>query len=144
MFKSVCLIGAVLMIASPALAEQSCGSSPIAPAISGAAELSGKSIDDAHTVVLAALKNVKAYQGTLSSFRECLTTQANAQKAVVAEAKSKGDKAKIDAAQQQMQIMQAAYDKTVDTETQVVTDYSGLHDAYCKLGDGLKGCPKAH
>lgn len=140
MFRSVCLIGAVLMLASPALAE-SCGTAPIAPAIPGGTDLSGKTTDDAHNVVLGALKSVKAYQGTLSSYRECLVTQTNAQKAAAADAK--GDKAKTEAAQDAMKTLQAAYDKTVDTETQVVTDYSNLHTAYCKMGDGLAGCAKA-
>lgn len=139
MFKSVCLMGAVLVLASPAFAETSCGSAPIAPAIPGASDLSGKSTDDAHTAVLNALKSVKAYQGTLNSFRECLVTQTNAQKA--AQAAAKDDKEKKTATEQ-MAALQAAYDKTVDTETQVVTDYSNLHTAYCKLGDGLAGCAK--
>ncbi len=142
MFRSVCLIGAVLVMASPALAEQSCGSAPIAPAIPAASDLSGKTADDAHNVVLGALKGVKAYQGTLSTFRECLTTAANAQKPIIADAKAKNDKAKAESAQADMDAMQAAYDKTVDTETQVVTDYSNLHTAYCKMGDGLAGCAK--
>ena len=139
MFKSVCLIGTVLMIASPALADTSCGTAPIPPAIPGAADLSGKTTDDAHTAVLNALKSVKAYQATLSTFRECLQTQANTQKAAAAAAKDDKEKK---AAQEQMQITQAAYDKTGDTETQVVTDYSNVHTAYCKMGDGLAGCAK--
>ena len=139
MFKSVCLIGAVLVLASPALADTSCGTAPIAPAITAPSDLSGKTTDEAHTLALGALKSVKAYQATLSSFRECLVTQTNALKASLASAKD--DKAK-QATTEQMTTMQAAYDKTVDTETQVVTDYSNLHTAYCKMGDGLAGCAK--
>ena len=142
MFRSVCLIGAVLVMAAPALAASTCGSAPIAPAIPGASDLSGKTTDDAHNVVLAALKGVKAYQGTLSTFRECLTTAAAAQKPIIADAKAANDKAKAEAATAEMASLQAAYDKTVDTETQVVTDYSNLHTAYCKMGDGLAGCAK--
>jgi hypothetical protein len=142
MFKSVCLIGAILVLASPALADESCGNSPLAPAIPAASDLSGKNADDAHAFVLSALKSVKAYQGTLSTYRECLQTQAANQKPIIADAKAKGDKTKADAAQSQMDALQASYDKTVDTETQVVTDYSNLHAAYCKMGDGLVGCPK--
>jgi len=139
MFKSVCLIGAVVMMAGSALADTSCGTGPIAPAVATAADLSGKSTDDAHTAVLGALKSVKAYQASLSSFRECLVTQTTAQKAALAAAKD--DKAKKAPAEQIVAI-QAAYDKTVDTETAVVTDYSNLHTAYCKLADGLAGCAK--
>jgi hypothetical protein len=138
MFKRVCLIAAVVALTSPALAE-SCGSAPLAPEIPGVGALSGKTTEDAHAFVIASVKTVKAYQGTLQSYRECLITQTNAQKAVVAEAKSKGDKTKTDAAMQDMKAMQAAYDKTVDTETQVVADWQTLHTAYCKM-DGAK-CP---
>ncbi|GAA0545602.1 hypothetical protein FHS83_000655 [Rhizomicrobium palustre] len=139
MFKRVCLIGAALMVASPALAQNACGTPPVAPAITGAADLSGKSTDDAHNLVLAALKGVKGYQGSLSTYRECLVTQTNAAKA--AQAAAKDDKEKK-AATDQIATIQTAYDKTVDTETQVVTDYSNLHTAYCKMGDGLAGCAK--
>jgi len=140
MFKSVLLIGAVAMMAGPALAETSCGTAPLAPVVVSPADLAGKTTDDAHAAVLAALKGVKAYQATLSSFRECLVTQTTAQKAALVAAKD--DKAKKAAAQEQIDAIQDAYDKTVDTETAVVTDYSNAHTAYCKMGDGLAGCAK--
>ncbi len=139
MFKSVLLIGAVMMMAGPALADTSCGTAPLAPVVASPADLAGKTTDDAHTAVLGALKSVKAYQATLSSFRECLVTQTNAQKAALASAKD--DKAKK-VVQDQIDQIQSAYDKTVDTETAVVTDYSNAHTAYCKMGDGLTGCAK--
>jgi hypothetical protein len=139
MFKRVCLIGAFLTIAGPALADTSCGTAPIGPAIPANSELTGKATDAAHDLVLASLKSVKAYQTTLGTFRECLITQTNAQKAAMAAAKEDKDKK---AAQDAMQSMQAAYDKTVDTETQVVNDWQVLHTAYCKMGDGLAGCAK--
>jgi len=139
MLRSVLLIGAVVLMAGPALAENACGIAPIAPAIATGADLAGKTTDEAHTTALAALKSVKAYQVTLSSFRECLVTQTTAQKAALASAKD--DKAKK-AATDQLADIQTAYDKTVDTETAVVTDYSNLHNAYCKMGDGLAGCAK--
>lgn len=139
MFRSVLLIGAVIVMAGPALAETACGTAPIPPAIATGADLAGKTTDDAHTTALTALKSVKAYQVTLSSFRECLVTQTNAQKAALADAKD--DKAKKVVTDKIAEI-QTAYDKTVDTETAVVTDYSNLHNAYCKMGDGLAGCAK--
>lgn len=142
MFKRVCLIGAVLVLASPALAQEGCGNSPMAPAIPSASDLGGKTTDDAHSVVLSALKSVKAYQGTLATYRECLTTQANNQKPIIADAKAAGDKDKAAAAQQKMDALQASYDKTVDTETEVVKEYMALHNGYCAMGSGLAGCPK--
>lgn len=140
MFKSVLLIGAVLAVASPVLADTACGTAPIGPAIPAASDLSGKTTDDAHNVVLSSLKSVKAYQASLSSFRECLVTQTSAAKTKAGEAKEDKDKK---AAKETIDGLQAAYDKTVDAESQVANDYNTLHAAYCKMGDGLVGCPKA-
>jgi hypothetical protein len=137
MLRSVCLVGVLLLTAAPALA-QSCGSAPIAPAIPATTDVAGKTPDDAHKMVLDALHGVKAYQGSLSTYRQCLITETNAAKQAVAD--TKGDKDKSAAATQRMNDLQKQYDQTVDTETQVVADYSKLHDAYCKMGSGLAGC----
>lgn len=141
MLKRILLVGAVLAFTGPALA-QSCGTAPIPPEIPGVNSISGKTTDDAHNIVLGSVKNVKTYQGQLSTYRECLQNQANAQKQVAADAKTAGEKAKADAATAEMTSLQAAYDKTIDVETQMVTDWQNLHNAYCKMGDGLAGCPK--
>ena len=132
MLKSVCLVGAVLLLASPALAETSCGTAPIAPAIPGAAAVAGKSGDEATKIKHDAFVQVKAYQSTLKGFRECLVNQTTAQKSAVAGAK---DDAAKKAAQETMDAMQKAYDKTVDDETQVVNDFVALQTAVCKIVD---------
>ena len=143
MLKSVCFAGVLIALsAMPALADLTCGSAPLAPAIPGASELAGRTTDDAHQFVLTALKGVKGYQGTLASFRECLKTETNTVKASFQEAKAKGDKDKAAQLQEQLDAMQSAWDKSVDTETQIVADYMKLHDAYCKMGTGLAGCAK--
>ena len=140
MLKSVCLVGVLLLTAAPALA-QNCGSAPIAPAIPAPSDVNGKTPDDAHKMALDALHGVKAYQASLSTFRQCLITETNAQKQALTDAGT--DKDKVAAAKQQINDLQKQYDRTVDTETQVVADYSKLHDAYCKMGTGLVGCPAA-
>jgi hypothetical protein len=143
MLNRVCFAGLMIaMSAVPALADLSCGSAPLAPAIPGASELSGRTTDDAHQVALTALKSVKGYQGTLASYRECLKTQTVTVKAAFQEAQAKGEKDKAAQLQQQLVGLQSDWDKTIDTETQVVGDYMKLHDAYCKMGTGLAGCAK--
>lgn len=137
MFRSVCLAGVLLFAAAPAFA-QSCGTEPIAPAIPAASEVNGKTPDDAHKLVLDSMHGIKAYQQVLSTYRECLQTQTDRQKQIVADAK--GDKDKSAAAQQQAADLLKAYDHTVDTETQVVGDWQKLHTAYCGMGPGLSGC----
>jgi hypothetical protein len=143
MLNRVCLAAAVAVFAAaPAFAADSCGSTPVAPAIAGAADLSGKTTDDAHKVALDALKTVKIYQAALQPFYNCVETQSNANKTAIAEAQSKSDKAKLAQLQDADVQLQKNYQATLATEKQVVGDYMTLHDAYCKMGDGLAGCPK--
>lgn len=133
MFKSVCLAGAaVLMLASPALAETVCGTSPMGPEVPAPAAVSGKTAEQAAAIKHEAFVQVKDYQARLKPFRECLITQTNAMKATVADAKD--DSAKK-TAQAKMDDMQKAYDKTVDDETQVVNEYVALQTAVCKIVD---------
>jgi len=144
MLKGVLLVGAILAVAAaPAFADPSCGNPPMAPAVPSGSDIAGKAPDDAHKIVLDTLHSVKAYQGSLGMFRSCLMAQSNAAKAAKAEADAKADKAKADAATQQLADLQKMYDRSVDTETQVVTDYSNLHVAYCKMGANLTGCVAA-
>jgi hypothetical protein len=132
MLKSVLLAGAVLMIASPALADSACGPNPIAPAIPGASAVAGKTADEAVKIRHEAFVQVKAYQGTLKPFRECLMKQTTDAKAAVEAAKD--DSAKK-TAQAKMDDLQKAYDKTVDDETQTVNEYGALQTAVCKVAD---------
>jgi hypothetical protein len=132
MLKSVCLVGAVLFLASPALAETACGTTPIAPAIPTGASIAGKTGDDASKIKHDAFVQVKAYQATLKPFRECLMKQSADTKASIDTLKD--DSAKK-AAQSKMDDMQKVYDKTVDDETQVVNDFVALQTAVCKIVD---------
>ena len=132
MFKSVCLVGALVVLASPALADSACGPTPIAPAIPTGASIAGKPGEEASKIKHEAFVQVKAYQSTLKGFRECLVNQTTAQKSAVAGAK---DDAAKKAAQETMDAMQKAYDKTVDDETQVVNDFVALQTAVCKIVD---------
>jgi hypothetical protein len=131
MLKSVCLVGAVLMFASPALAE-TCGSAPIAPAIPGASAVAGKPGEEATKIKHDAFVQVKAYQGTLKPFRECLIKQTSD---VKAEAENGKDDSAKKAAQAKMADLQKAYDKTVDDETKTVQEYVALQTAVCKIVD---------
>lgn len=131
MLKSVCLVGAVLMLASPALAE-TCGSAPIAPAIPGASSVAGKAGDEATKIRHDAFVQVKAYQGTLKPFRECLMKQTAD---VKAEAESAKDDAAKKTAQAKMDTLQKSYDKSVDDETKTVQEYVALQTAVCKIVD---------
>ena len=137
MLKCVYLVGAVLLLASPVLAETPCGTIPIAPAIPTASAIAGKTADEATKIKHEAFLQVKAYQTTLKPFRECLITQTTAAKAAAEAAKD--DKAKAAAAKKEADAkiadIQKAYDKTVDDETQIVNDFVALQTAVCKIVD---------
>ena len=132
MLKTVCLVGAVLLLASPALAEISCGTTPIAPAIPTASAIAGKTAEEATAAKHEAFVQVKAYQATLKTFRECLITQTTALKGTVDAAK---DDAAKKAVTEKVEAMQKVYDKTIDDETQVVSDYGALQTAVCKIAE---------
>lgn len=132
MLKSVCLVGAVLFLASPALADAACGPTPIPPAVPTAASIAGKPGEEASKIKHDAFVQVKAYQGTLKPFRECLMKQTGDVKASIETAK---DDAAKKAATAKMEEMQKAYDKTVDDETQIVNEFVALQTAVCKIVD---------
>lgn len=139
---------AVAVLAVPAVADPSCGSPPIAPAIPGASDLQGKSVEAGRAIVVDAYHQVKAYQAALKPYRDCLTAQEANIKAQIAAAQTGGDKdkdatkSKLDALAQQAQNSIDAENRTVDTETQVAQDFNTLHTAQCQQDTDPKICPK--
>lgn len=119
-----------------------CGLPAALPAIPQASDLSGRTAEAAHEVVLGSFKTIKAYQGSLPRFRECILKNTTEYRASLAEAKARNDAVRSSAVNRWMDALMAAYDKTIDDETNVVTTYVNLHNAYCKIGAGLKGCPR--
>jgi hypothetical protein len=132
MLNRVCLAAAILaVVATPAFAADECGNAPIAPAMPTANDLSGMTVEAARAEVLNAYHQIKTYQAALVPFRACLKAQSASNKAALAEAQGKGDKAKIDTIQQALDRLQKVYDGTVDTETQVVNEFNAAHVAHC-------------
>jgi hypothetical protein len=145
MLKSFCLAAAMMtVVAAPAFAAGECGSAPIAPAIPAASDLAGKTVEAGRAEVVDAYHQVKAYQASLQPFRGCLEQQAKVDQTALAAAQADGEKGKDKVAtlQQSMADMQKVYDHTVDTETQVATDFNNLHVAQCKVDTDPKICPK--
>ncbi len=145
MLKSICLAAVLVAVAAvPALAANECGLAPIAPAIPAASDLSGKTVEVGRAEVVDAYHQVKAYQASLQPYRGCLMQQAKIDQAALAAAQAEGDKGKDKAAslKQTMDDMQKVYDKTVDTETQVATQFNDLHNEQCKTDTDPKICPK--
>lgn len=117
-----------------------CGMPPATPAIAQASALSAHTAEVAHEVVIGSLKEIKAYQASLGSFRTCLLKYTLEYKAALVEAKARQDEARASLVKWWMDELRAAYDRTIDEETAVVTAYMELHNAYCRMGGGLRGC----
>ncbi|MBU6297705.1 MAG: hypothetical protein KGJ79_04870 [Alphaproteobacteria bacterium] len=145
MLKSICLAAAMVAVAAaPAAAAGECGAAPIAPAIPAVSDLAGKTVEAGRAEVVSAYHQVKAYQASLQPFRGCLQQQAKVDQDALTAAQAEGDKGKdkVASLQQSMKDMQSVYDHTVDTETQVATDFNNLHVAQCKVDTDQNICPK--
>ena len=120
-----------------------CGSLPAAPAVLPASALSGRTSGEAHELVLDSFKAIKAYQVSLAGFRACLQRNVLEYKTVLAAAKGRQDATRTADVKHWIDELTAEYDRTIDRETEVVTVYMDVHNAYCRMGEGLKGCPSA-
>lgn len=133
---------AAAFAAVPALAQGSCGSAPLAPAIPAPSDLAGKTGDAGSKEVIDAYHQVKAYQDQLKPYRDCLSAQEDADKKAYADAQTAADKDKMAAAQDDMTKVVAALNATVDTETQVANAFNALHMEDCKTDTNPHVCPK--
>lgn len=142
MLKSVVLCAAVLSaVAMPAFAAEECGAIPVAPAFPKSTDLAKKPIEDARKDVFDSYHLVKVYQSQLSSFRTCQLRLTKADQDEIAAAKP--DDAKIAGAKQRIAERQAIYDKTLDGEQSIATEFNTLRVEHCKRGDtDTKVCPQ--
>lgn len=141
MLKSVVLCAAVLSaVAIPAAAEE-CGAIPVAPAFPKSTDLAKKTIEDARKDVFDSYHLVKVYQSQLSSFRNCLLRLTKTDQDEIAAAKA--DDPKVASAKQRIAERQAIYDKTLDGEQSIATEFNTLRVEHCKRGDtDTKVCPQ--
>jgi len=134
---------AAAFVVMPALADESCGSPPLAPAIPPVSDLTGKSAAAVHTEVIDTFHQVRAYQAALAPYRECLLAASGTDKQAIADAQANPDKdskTKIANLQQEMDSLQKFYDGTIDTEQQVASQFNDLDVAACKVDPTV--CPK--
>ncbi len=143
MLKHVCLTAAVMaVVAGPAFAAGTCGTQPFAPEFKTASELNAMPVDAARKTVLDSYHNVKTYQASLKSYRDCLLQLTKTDEDDIAAAKAKADQSTIDAINQRIAARQADYDKTIDAEQKVATDFNTLHTAHCTRDTDAKICPQ--
>ena len=146
------MIVAPVPIAKPAVrvkkgwrtVEDICGAAPAGPSILDKSSVAGATADVVHAVLIDRLRGIKTYQKALAVNRECMMTQVAEDKNALAKARAFGNDDRAVHLKQRLDAMLAAYDKTIDDEMQVVQAYQDLHNAYCKMGEGLRGCPQPH
>ena len=123
--------------------EDICGTTPAGPSVPNESSVPGATADAVHAVLIDRFHGIKAYQQALAVYRECMTTQVAKDKNALSKAKSLGNDDRAVHLKQRIDAMQAAYDRTIDDETQVVEAYQDLHTVYCKMGENLRGCPRS-
>jgi hypothetical protein len=143
MFKSLFLTAAILAVAAtPAFAESACGPAPIGPAIPRASDEASKPVEAARADIFAAYHQVKAFQAALKPFRDCLSSEDKRDLTALADAKAGKDKDKIASLTQSLVDRGKLLNGTVDTETQVATDFNNLRTAQCTRDTDPNVCPK--
>ena len=140
------LLIALLASGGSAAAEQRCGDSPIAPVIPSPAEMRQKSPADAAAARHSAFMDIRRWQGSLKSYRDCLNATTDTDKREVSETQhsDKPDKDKIAKLQQEITGASQAFDASVDQEERVVNEFHAAQVAYCTRSDVVRAtCPKS-
>lgn len=136
-----------IMATMPAWAQMdACGDEPIPPALPTAAEIGQKAPLDAQKAKHGAFEDIRAWQGSLKGYRDCLDSSKAAATRALQDAQSaaKPDQDKIKKLQAQIDAANHAYDHTTDTEERLVNDFNALSTAYCTRSDVDKTtCPKS-
>lgn len=142
----ICLAFAVLMAcAGAAAAQEMCGDPPIAPVIPSAADMRTRAPADAAAARHNAFADVRRWQGSLKSYRDCLNATIGMDKRDAQEnARSdKPDKDKLAKWNEEIEAINHAYDASVDQEERVVNEFHAAQVAYCMRRDvDVSTCPK--
>jgi hypothetical protein len=130
--------------AGSAVAADACGDAPYPPAIDKPAVLTGMTVEAARNELMGQYKEVKAYQGQLKDFRACLEGQERQDKIALraAQQKKKDKDSEVAEVQGRIDDRKKIYDSTVDSETQIATDFNTLHTAHCARDTDTSVCPQ--
>lgn len=144
LFRAGVLVG-LLVGASvvPALAAETCGSMPIAPALPSGGDITKQAPAAAAAAKHDAFEDVKNWQRDLKTYRDCLTSLQNQDKQQMTGKDPDKDKDKIKGLKDDIDAQSHAYDRTVDAEERMVNTWNALSTAYCGRSDVDKStCPK--
>jgi phage/plasmid primase-like uncharacterized protein len=138
----------IVLVASggAAAAQAMCGEPPIAPAMPSPSDVRQKSPADAAAVRHNAFTDVKRWQSSLKSYRDCLNATIKTDERDIYEAarSSKPDKDKMALMQQEMKASGDALNASANEEEKVVNEFHAVQVAYCTRTDvNVSTCPKS-
>jgi hypothetical protein len=140
-------VAALLLVASAgtALADDMCGDLPIGPALPSPADIQRKTPAEAAEAQRGAFLDIKKWQESLKSYRECLNATVSTNKRDLGEMQrsDKPDQKKITQLQDSQTELGHMWDKSVDEEERVVNEFHAVQVAYCLRKDvDRASCPK--
>jgi hypothetical protein len=129
-------------VSGPALA-QSCGSTPIAPALPSVAEIAKKPPADSAAAKHDAFAEIKNWQADLKTYRACVTNVINQDKQQLATL-DKDKKPELFAhLRDEASAADRGFNDSVNMEERVVNEFHAIQAAYCARTDVDKSsCPK--
>jgi hypothetical protein len=147
MLAKLCIAALVLIASANVVAAQDdmCGDLPIGPVIVAPADILKKSPADADAAQHGAFLDIKRWQRSLKSYRECLNAAVETDKREIGEVQrsDKPDTKKIDKLKQALDALGPAWDASVDEEERVVNQFHAVQVAYCSRNDVNRAvCPK--
>lgn len=144
--KTVVAALSLIALTGSAGAQSMCGDPPIAPAMPSPAEMQQKTPAEASEARHGAFLDIKKWQISLKSYRDCLNATVDTDRRDLGEAQRspKPDTKKIGQLQQEITDTGHAWDTSVDQEEQVVNQFHAAQVAYCARNDVDRGaCPKS-
>jgi hypothetical protein len=147
MLAKLCVAALVVLASANVAAAQDemCGDLPIGPVIPAPADILKKSPTDADTAQHGAFLDIKRWQGSLKSYRDCLnaTVDTDNRDAGEIQRSDKPDTKKLDKLKQALDDLKHACDASVDEEERVVNQFHAVQVAYCSRTDVNRAvCPK--
>ena len=146
MFSKFGAAAAVLILfATPALADSTCGYQPIAPSMPSPASIKSASVAGGLASLQDAVSQIKHWQGALKTYRDCLNAEVAQNKRNIAQADPSKKADRISDMKDAITANTKAYDSSVDEEEHVVNEFHASEAAYCMRSDIDKSiCPGAH
>lgn len=133
------VFAAALVAASPAFAADasSCGLAPFGPLLPDAAAIGTMAPAAAEAARHGAFEDVVAWQKGLKTYRACLDSLRNDDERKIASNRngSKDDQDKIKDFQADQARIDVLYNKTVDSEKDIVASFNAVSKAYCSRRD---------